>query len=503
MITIDKKNFDELYQDEINSIDDLIEFTSSNGIFDSDSIKRAYEFAKTMHSGQKRESGQDYIIHPLNVAFILAQLGCDKETIIAGLLHDVVEDTNTTSSDISKFFGDEVAEIVSGVTNLSNTYFSSKADKDDANLRKLFISAQNDIRIIFVKVADRLHNMRTLEYKSNVEKQKQKAIETIDIYAPLAKKLGMYRICTELEDLSLKYIAPTQYQDIKKDVDEYVLRCQKVINEMESNLEGLLKNENIDAIIKSRVRNVYSIFRKKKQIKGFSYEKMHDLIALKIIIDDVNGLYNGISAMKCYSVLGLVHNFYKPFNNDGIKDYIANPKFNMYSSLHTTVFGADGNLIQAQIRTTYMSKIASFGLPAYFNINHIDTLEARQKKVTRDFINPLKAAQATSDSNRDFVNQFIKDALSDEVYVYAKNGRTYGLPLGSTAIDFAFYLHTEIGRKMVGVLVNGQEVPLNYVLQPHDHVLIITSDDAKPLGLEYLDQVCTDKAKMNIKKMNK
>lgn len=502
MITIDKKNFDELYPDEIYDLDDVLETALKNGVKDTASIKTAYEFAKQMHSGQKRESGQSYIVHPLNVAFILAQLGCDKETIIAGFLHDVLEDTEMTYEKLSKIFGEEIAELVNGVTNLTNTYFSSKEDKDDANLKKIFISAKNDIRIIFIKLADRLHNMRTLEYKSNVEKQRLKAIETIDIYAPLAKKLGIYRICTELEDLSLKYIAPYQYKQITNDVDEYVLRCQKIINDMQANLDGLLRNENIDCIVKTRIRNIYSIFRKKKQRNDFSYDKMHDLIALKIIIDDVNGTYNGLDAMKCYSVLGFVHSFYKPFNNGGIKDYIANPKFNMYSSLHTTVFGEEGKLIQAQIRTIYMSKIASFGLPAYFNLNNINTMEARQEKVARDIKNPINAIGESTDNNREFINQFIKEALSDSVYVYAKDGKTYGLPQGSTAIDFAYYLHTEIGKKMVGVLVNGQDAPLNYILQPHDHICILTSENALPLGLEYIDEVRTDKAKMNIKKLN-
>lgn len=500
MITIDRNNFDELYQDEIVEIEDLLEMCKNNGINDTTDIKRAYEYAKYMHSGQKRESGQDYIIHPLNVAFILAQMGCDKETIVSGILHDVVEDTEAKIEDIKRSFGDEISTLVDGVTNLTNTYFSSKDAKNTANLEKIFISAQEDIRIIFIKLADRLHNMRTLEYKNNKDKQLSKAIETFDVYAPLAKKLGMYRMCTELEDLSLKYASASKYKEITQEVDEYVQRCKYIIDEMQHNIEELLINENISCIVKTRIRNIYSIFRKKSYTKDFSYDKMHDLIAIKVIIDDVNEKYSAYNAFKCYPVLGLIHSIYKSYNNGGIKDYISNPKYNMYSSIHTTIFGIDGKLVQAQIRTYYMSKIASFGLPAFFGINGVNSKEARQRKVEKDFIDPMREIYELSEEGR-FINQFVKDVLSDSIYVYAKDGHVFGLPEKSTAIDFAYRVHTDIGRKMTGAIVNDKPVAPNYVLQKGDRVWILADEDKEPVGPEYLADVQTNKAKENLKKM--
>lgn len=506
MLKFDKTDFDELLQEEIFEFDDLVRTLKYMGnTIDFQKIKKAYIYASNMHKGQKRESGQDYIVHPLNVAFILAQIGCDTETVIAGLLHDVVEDTDATIDDIRKEFGDDVATIVNGVTNLteySTREMLSKTDRDYADLRKVMVSAAQDGRIFIVKIADRLHNMRTLSYKNNIEKQKLKSIETIDIYAPLARRLGIYRICTELEDLSLKYLNPSKYFSICEEVEEYKKRRQKVINEMEADFQKILIDRNIDAIVKQRVRNAYSIFRKKKAFgNNFSYDEMHDLLAIKIIIDDVNSKYSKEAAKaKCFELLGIIHSHYKPYNNNGFRDYIYNPKSNMYQSLHTVVVN-DGALVQTQIRTKTMSLIGSFGMPMLFLLNSVYSLEARQKYFS-ELVDVIRSTDKISD-NEKAISLMMKEALAPTISVCARDGRIIQVPNGSTAIDFAYRIHTELGNKMCGVLVNDKEVPLDYVLEPKDRVYILTSPDAKPLGLEYVDRVYTDKAKTNIKKNNR
>jgi GTP diphosphokinase len=317
-------------------------------------VKKAYEYAANLHSGQTRQSGEPYICHPLNVAYILAEMHADRDTICAGLLHDTLEDTNTTKEDISHDFNQNIANLVDGVTKLSKMNFSSKQDQNYANTRKIITGITEDVRIIIIKLADRLHNMRTLQFKSEF-KQKENSIETMEIFVPLAYYIGAYRIKSELEDLSLKYLKPDMYRQIEERKIKLEQTSSYCLTEMLSKIEHLLKDNNIPNEIKVRTKNIYGIY--KRLSEGHKLSDIHDLLALKIMVDNVE---------NCYRTLGMIHSEYHPIN-DKFKDYICNPKTNMYRSLHTTVFGPDDKLVQTQIRTFDMDRVASFGLTAYWD----------------------------------------------------------------------------------------------------------------------------------------
>lgn len=344
------------------TLQDLLDKLEEYNPEEVDIVKRAYEYADTLHKGQTRQSGEPYITHPLNVAYILADMHADKDTICAGLLHDTLEDTNITKEDIAHDFNQNVANLVDGVTKLAKMNFSSKQDQNYANTRKIITGITEDVRIIIIKLADRLHNMRTLGFKSEF-KQKENALETMEIFVPLAYYMGAYRIKSELEDLSLQYLKPDMY----KTIEEKKLKIEKLsedcLKEMLYKIEHLLNDRNIPNEIKIRTKNIYGIY--KRLSEGHKLSDIHDLLALKIMVDEVE---------NCYYTLGLIHKEYHPIN-DKFKDYICNPKTNMYQSLHTTVFGPDDRLVQTQIRTFDMDKVASFGLTAYWD---------KQKEKARD-----------------------------------------------------------------------------------------------------------------------
>ena len=446
-------------------LNDLIEMLKEYNPEEVEIVKRAYEYADDLHKGQFRQSGEPYISHPLNVAYILAELHADRDTVCAGLLHDTLEDTKITKEDIAHDFNQNIANLVDGVTKLAKMNFSSKQDQNYANTRKIITGITEDVRIIIIKLADRLHNMRTLGFKSEF-KQKENALETMEIFVPLSYYIGAYRIKSELEDLSLQYLKPDMYKRIeekKLKIEEDSAECLK---EMLGTINHLLSDKNIPNEIKVRTKNIYGIY--KRLSEGHKLSDIHDLLSLKIMVDTI---------ANCYQTLGLIHSKYHPIN-DKFKDYICNPKTNMYQSLHTTVFGEDDRLVQTQIRTFQMDKIASFGLTAYWDAEKGKARDVMQQKKKNkfQFFNSLIEINSMFGDNQQFVKQIKDELFSDKVYVYTTKGDIIELPKGSTPIDFAYKIHTDIGNTMVGAFVNDEYVPVDYILQNKDRVRIITDD---------------------------
>ena len=455
-------------------------------------VKKAYEYASNLHSGQFRQSGEPYIIHPLNVACILADMHADSDTICAGLLHDTLEDTNTTKEDIAHDFNENIANLVDGVTKLAKMNFSSKQDQNYANTRKIITSITDDVRIIIIKLSDRLHNMRTLQFKSEF-KQKENSLETMDIFVPLAYYIGAYRIKSELEDLSLQYLYPDRYKRIEEIKSRIEKESQNCLNEMLQTINMILNDKNIPHEIKVRTKNIYGIYKRIKE--GHKLSDIHDLLSLKIMVDDI---------ANCYQTLGLIHSKYHPIN-DKFKDYIYNPKTNMYRSLHTTVFGEDDRLVQTQIRTFDMDKIASFGLTAYWDIskgNARDIMQEDLKNKYQFFKSLIEINRVFSD-NQDFVRQVKSELFSDRIYVYTTKGDIIELPKGSTIIDFAYSIGPDIGNTMVSAIVNDRVVEPDYVLKSKDRVRIITDILSYGPREDWLDKVVTTQAKQQIKQFIK
>ena len=455
-------------------------------------VKKAYEYAANLHSGQTRQSGEPYICHPLNVAYILAEMHADRDTICAGLLHDTLEDTNTTKEDISHDFNQNIANLVDGVTKLSKMNFSSKQDQNYANTRKIITGITEDVRIIIIKLADRLHNMRTLQFKSEF-KQKENSIETMEIFVPLAYYIGAYRIKSGLEDLSLKYLKPDMYRQIEKRKIKLEQTSSYCLTEMLSKIEHLLKDNNIPNEIKVRTKNIYGIY--KRLSEGHKLSDIHDLLALKIMVDNVE---------NCYRTLGMIHSEYHPIN-DKFKDYICNPKTNMYRSLHTTVFGPDDKLVQTQIRTFDMDRVASFGLTAYWDEQKGKARDVMQEDLKQkfQFFKSLTEINSMFGDNQQFVKQVKSELFADKVYVYTTKGDIIELPRGSTPIDFAYKIHTDIGNTMVGVFVNDEYVPIDYILQNKDRVRIVTDDLSYGPREDWINKAQTSLAKRKIKEFNK
>ena len=426
-------------------------------------IKKAYEYAKTLHEGQYRQSGEPYITHPLNVAYILAEMHADKDTVCAGLLHDTIEDTKTTKEDIAHDFNQEIANLVDGVTKLAKMNFSTKEEQNSANTRKIITGITNDVRIIIIKLADRLHNMRTIEYKSEF-KRKENSIETMEIFVPLAYSIGAYRIKSELEDLSFKQLRTDKYKEIEEIKEKLEEKDNNILEEMLYKIKYLLNDKSIPNEIKVRTKNIYGIY--KRLSEGNKLSDIHDLLSLKVMVDDI---------ANCYLTLGLVHTLYHPINSK-FKDYICNPKTNMYSSLHTTVFGPEERLVQTQIRTFDMDKIASFGLTAYWDIEKGNARNVMQEELKEkfQFFTALTELNSMNRDNETFISQVKNELFSDKVYVYTTKGDVIELPKGSTPIDFAYRIHTDIGNTMVGALVNDKPVSNDYVLKSNDRVKIIT-----------------------------
>ena len=472
------------------TIERLIEMVDNYDVEAISMIWKAYELADHLHEGQYRQSGEPYIIHPLNVAYILAEMGADRDTICAALLHDVLEDRPDEISKevISDMFNSDVAILVDGVTKISKMNFSSKMDQNMANTRKIITSLKDDIRIIMIKLADRLHNMRTLQYKS-VVKQKENSLETMEIYVPLAYYIGAYRIKSELEDLSYQYLYPDDYKRGKDKMQRFNEDSQDCIEEMKYKVQAILNDKCIPNEIKVRTKNIYSVCMKLKN--GGNIYDIHDLIAFKIMVKEID---------DCYLLLRPIHETYKPVPGR-FKDYICNPKTNMYQSLHTTVFGPDERLVQMQLRTFDMDKIASFGLTAYWGINKGNARMVMQEdlKTKCQFYRSLLEINDAFRDNQEFVFQAKNELFSDKVYVYTTKGDIIELPKGATVIDFAYKIHTDVGNRMDSAVVNDRIVDVGYVLQNKDRVRIITRDDSYGPKPEWVNVVKTTLAKRKIR----
>lgn len=431
------------------------------------SIKKAYELANKAHEGQTRATGEPYIIHPLAVAYILAELRMDEEGIIAALLHDVVEDTEYTVEDIKKAFGEEIAFLVDGVTKLSKFHYKDKEDQQTENFRKMFLAMARDTRVVVIKLADRLHNMRTLGVFRR-EKQERIAKETMEIYAPLAHRLGIYNIKWELEDLCFHYLYPDEYYDLVRQMRQKRKFREEIVNDTMAVLHRHIEESGIEAKVTGRPKHFYSIYKKMKR-DNKDLSQIYDLYAVRVIVDTIP---------QCYAVLGIVHSLWKPLPNR-FKDYIAVPKPNMYQSLHTTVIGTRGQPVEIQIRTWEMHHISEYGVAAHWRYKEGSKGGNKNFDAKITWLRRLLEWQDTSNS-KEFMNALKLDVFSDEVFVFTPKGDVINLPKGSIPLDFAYRIHTEVGNRCVGAKVNNKIVPLDTKLKNGDIVSIITSKTGKP-----------------------
>ncbi|HIS91328.1 MAG TPA: bifunctional (p)ppGpp synthetase/guanosine-3',5'-bis(diphosphate) 3'-pyrophosphohydrolase [Candidatus Faecisoma merdavium] len=448
---------------------------------DLEDIKKAFEFADIKHFGQKRNSGEKYIIHPLNVAYILSEIHADSKTIEAALLHDTIEDCDVSYEELENLFGVEVAKLVESITKINKLNFNGATEALIANQRKILVGMTEDVRVIILKLADRLHNMRTL-WALSEKRQKANAKETLDIFTPIAHRLGINTIKSELEDLSLRYLKPEVYYQIVEKLNKTKVERDNYVVEMIESVSKILNEHNIKHEIKGRSKSIYSIY--KKLDKGKSFNEIYDLLALRVFVD---------TEAECYQVLGLIHSKYRPIPKR-FKDYIAMPKTNMYQSLHTTVFGIDGQLFEIQIRTYEMDKIAECGIASHWSYkegksNMQDQME--QKLQFFRFIMELK-------NEDNFVTSVKEEVLNDTIYVFTPMGDVVELPNGSTPIDFAYRVHSKVGDTTVGAIVNNNIVPLDYKLKSNDIIKINTNKNSSP-SQEWLNIVKTSQAKNKIK----
>ena len=474
-----------LYEDLVRSIK---KYHPSD---DLSMVEKAYHIARDAHKDQKRKSGEPYIIHPLCVAIILADLELDKESIIAGILHDVVEDTVLTGDELKSMFGDEVALLVDGVTKLTQLSWSAdKVEMQAENLRKMFLAMAKDIRVILIKLADRLHNMRTLQYM-RPEKQKEKARETIEIYAPLADRLGISKIKIELDDLALKYLEPEVYNDLQEKIALTSEARHKFINDIIAEISVHMKNSEIECEISGRVKHFFSIYKKMVN-QNKTLDQIYDIFAVRIIVDSVK---------DCYAALGVIHEMYKPIPGR-FKDYIAMPKPNMYQSLHTTLIGTNGQPFEIQIRTFEMHRIAEFGIAAHWKYKESGSGQAAAGSEVEklSWLRQILEWQQDMSDNKEFLSMLKSDLdmFSDSVYCFTPNGDVKALPSGSTPIDFAYAIHTAVGNKMVGARVNGKLVNIDYVIHNGDRIEIMTSQNSKGPSRDWLNLVKSSQAKNKI-----
>lgn len=449
-------------------------------------IRSAYEFAKTAHEGQKRDSGEDFIQHPLEVASLTYDLGMDTTSIMAAFLHDVVEDTEFTIEQIQKQFGNEVAVLVDGVTKLSRLAFQSKQEQQMENLRKMFLAMTQDLRVIIIKLADRLHNMRTLKHLP-IEKQKSIAQETLEIYAPLAHRLGMGKIKWELEDLTLRYLEPDVYYDLVNKVAKKRQEREGFINEVKETLQRALAEIEIKAEVQGRPKHFYSIYQKMQE-QGKDFSEIYDLMGLRVIVSSVQ---------DCYEVLGIVHTLWKPIPGR-FKDYVAMPKSNMYQSLHTTVIGPNGEPLEIQIRTWEMHRTAEYGIAAHwlYKENGPDDKELREKVA---WLRHLIEWQGEMKDTEEFMETLRIGLFVDEVFVFTPKGDVKNLPAGATPVDFAYSIHSALGHQCTGAKVNGRLVPLDYQLKNGDIIQVVTSKQSTGPSRDWLQFVKTSKAKNRIR----
>ena len=420
-------------------------------------IRAAYEMAKEAHSGQKRKDGSPYVTHCIAAADICCDTGLDEDSIVAALLHDVIEDTPLTHADIAKKFGPQVADIVEGVTKLTRVQYTSKEDEQMENLRKMLMAMSKDIRVILIKIADRMHNMRTMDYQSP-DKQRSKSLETMEIYAPIAHRLGMQRAKWELEDLSLQYLDPEGYHEIVNNLQSKMPQLENFMSSMEKKMSDRLKEEGIQATIYGRIKHVYSIYRKMYAQK-IDMSSIFDLCAFRIIVDSIP---------DCYNVLGIIHDMFKPVPGR-FKDYISTPKPNMYQSVHTTVIGSEGIPFEVQIRTWDMHATAEYGIAAHWKYKLGDGASTVHQGDEDKFawVRRLLESQQESDAS-DFFHNLKIDMFGDEVFVFSPKGDVVNLPAGATPIDFAYTIHSHVGNSMIGAKVNGSIVPYDHVLQNGD-----------------------------------
>ena len=474
---------------EINDV--ISELKRRNRRTNTKLVLKAYNFANSQHDGQLRKSGEPYIIHPLQVAYILSTIGMDASTICAALLHDVVEDTEITHEDLVKEFGEEIAEMVAGVTKLSKLpEYATMEEKQVENYRKMFLAMGKDIRVILIKLADRLHNMRTLKYLSR-ERQIANAKETSELYAPLANRLGMYSLKWELEDLSFKYLYPEEYREIveglDKKRDERLIFIEKIMEKIRHEL----KRQHIDAEVTGRAKHLYSIYRKMKR-DNKTLDQIYDLFALRILVNSVK---------DCYAALGVVHELYNPMPGR-FKDYISVPKSNMYQSLHTTLIGAKGTPFEVQIRTWDMHRIAEFGIAAHWAYKEASKDSKTIVSVKEDKLAWLRESlewQKDMQDPEEFLNTLKTELFEDEVYVFTPKGDIKVLPRDATPIDFAYNIHEQIGHRMTGCKVNSKMIPIITKLKNGDIIEIITSDNSKGPSRDWLKYVKTSIAKNRIK----
>lgn len=460
------------------NIDDLMEQVRTY-INDEDDIKlieKAYLYAKDKHEGQYRVSGEEYINHPLATAIILTSVYADTQTLCAGLMHDVLEDTDSTKQELEEVFGKEIASLVYGVSKISRIHFSTENDALVEYYKKIIVGMSEDVRVIIIKLADRLHNMRTL-WALPEEKRKAKAKETLEILAPIAHHLGIHKIKSELEDLSLRYLKPDVFYDIAEKLNTTKLERDNVVAEMLTSVSNILTEHHIKHEIKGRSKSIYSIYKKLE--KGRKFSDIYDLLALRILVD---------TEQECYSIIGLIHSKYKPIPKR-FKDYIAMPKANGYQSLHTTVFGIDGYLFEIQIRTHAMDEIAENGVASHWAYKEHKDLTKSAQNTTEAKLQFFKAIIELNEdkmSSEDFVNSVKNEVLNDNIYVFTPKGDIFELPKGSTPIDFAYRVHTRVGETMVGAIVNNNIVPLNYELQNNDIVKINTNKNSSGPSKEWL-----------------
>ena len=475
-----------LYKELINSV---LKYHPSTDI---SMIEKAYKVASEAHEGQKRKSGEPYIIHPLCVAIILADLELDKETIVAGLLHDAVEDTWMTYEEVEKEFGSEVALLVDGVTKLGQlSYSADKVEVQAENLRKMFLAMAKDIRVILIKLADRLHNMRTLQYM-RPEKQQEKARETMDIYAPIAMRLGISKIKVELDDLSLKYLKPDVYYDLVHKVALRKSEREQFVGAIVKEVKKHMDDANIKAQVDGRVKHFFSIYKKMVN-QDKTIDQIYDLFAVRILVDTVK---------DCYAALGVIHEMYKPIPGR-FKDYIAMPKPNMYQSLHTTLIGPNGQPFEIQIRTYEMHRTAEYGIAAHWKYKESSDGKAPVGKSEEEKLNWLRQIlewQRDMSDNKEFMSLLKNDLdlFADSVYCFTPQGDVKTLPSGSTPVDFAYSVHSAVGNKMVGARVNGKLVPVEYEIKNGDRIEIITSQNSQGPSRDWLKLVKSTQAKNKI-----
>ena len=459
---------------------------NGNITMDIDRITAAYEYARAAHEGQLRKDGSPYVTHCVAAAQIALEMGLDEDSIIASLLHDVIEDTSSGYDELSHQFGSTVADLVEGVTKLTRVQYTSKEDEQMENMRKMLMAMTKDIRVILIKIADRLHNMRTMEYQTE-EKQRSKSLETMEIYAPLAHRLGMQRAKWELEDLSLKYLDPDGYKEITDVLDAKMPVLEEFMRSVDSQIEARLSSDHINSTVYSRIKHIYSIYRKmyaqKLDING-----IFDLCAFRVIVDTIP---------DCYNVLGIIHDMFKPVPGR-FKDYISTPKPNMYQSVHTTVIGSEGIPFEVQIRTWEMHRMAEYGIAAHWKYKMGNVPVKSGDEENYAWIRRLLESQQESDAT-DFFHNMKIDMFADEVFVFSPKGDVINLPAGATPIDFAYSIHSGVGNTMVGASVNGRIVTFDHVLQNGDIVEIRTSKSAPGPSRDWLTLAKSGSARTKIK----